>query len=426
MTSLTSPIGCAALLLASLAAPAPWAIAADGTAGARPLTLQQVERLVIERNPELIAARARAESARADVDIAGQPPNPTLSVGAATPFRTELNSRLVASGIGARIEQLVERGNKRELRVAAASQARLASEADIDETLRRQRLAAAQALFALKRTEARVAVHADTSDLLQRLADAMALRLKAGDIAPSDLARVNVELLRVRNDLALARGDLRQAQSDLAYLLGLEVEADRLSTNEPWPALSRTAAADPSARVEERPDVRAARARLAAAERTVDLARALRTRDVTLSAGVDRAMPESGPSFPSIAISVPLLLRHQFQGEERRALAEVAAAREDLSRTRAVALGEIRRAREALASSAVRAGRYRDELIAQAERSAAAIEFAWRNGAVGLIDLVDARRTLQSTRLDAVDAETDLARAVAAWRAVTEESGADR
>lgn len=394
--------------------------------GALDLTLPRALVMIGERNRELQAARRRAEAARADITIAGQRPNPVLSIGASTPFRTEMN-RISASGIGTRVEQVFERGNRRELRIAVAEQARLASESDIGEVSRVQRLFAAQALFNLKQAEQRVTVSLDTEAILQRLVDAMELRLKAGDISPADLNRVRVERQRARNDTLVADADRRQAQADLAFLVGLEAESTRLRSAEPWPApLAPGALPDPGTTVDARADVRAAQFRLAAAERNRELARSLGTRDVALSAGVDRSMPESGNSYLSIGVSIPLFVHHRFEGERQRAEADYYAALDEVARVRAAALIEATRARDALASAAERSARYRNELLALAERSAAAIEFAYRNGAVGLIDLLDARRTLQATRLDAADAEADHARAVAAWQAVTQAAGESR
>ena len=60
------------------------------------------------------------------------------------------------------------------------------------------------------------------------------------------------------------------------------------------------------------------------------------------------------------------------------------------------------------------------ELQPQAEKSAAAAEFAFRNGAIGVMDLLDARRTLRAVQVEAVAARAEHARALAALRAGVE------
>src|SRR5207253_1600796 len=68
-------------------------------------------------------------------------------------------------------------------------------------------------------------------------------RLKAGDLAPADVAKVQVDFERAQNDARGAQADLARAQIALAYLLALEAEARELRAVETWPALERADAA---------------------------------------------------------------------------------------------------------------------------------------------------------------------------------------
>ena len=43
-------------------------------------------------------------------------------------------------------------------------------------------------------------------------------------------------------------------------------------------------------------------------------------------------------------------------------------------------------------------------------------EFAYKNGAIGVMDLLDARRTLRAIQIDAATAQADYAKALAAWQ----------
>lgn len=55
-------------------------------------------------------------------------------------------------------------------------------------------------------------------------------------------------------------------------------------------------------------------------------------------------------------------------------------------------------------------------MLADAERVAKAAEFAYTRGALGLMDLLDARRTWRQVQLEAAQARADYAKARAAWR----------
>ena len=200
---------------------------------ARDLTLAQVEDLVGRNNRELMAARRTLESADAQTVIAGARPNATFSV----------NSTSIASGTqGAdtvfRIDQPFERGDKRALRLDAASGLRLAAQRDSLDVLRQQLAAARAAYFDLKQAQERAQVLDETAALFGGTLNAAQVRLKAGDLAAADVARVEVDYGRAQNDARAARAELARAQLALAYLIGEEAAAAELSASDAWPACS--------------------------------------------------------------------------------------------------------------------------------------------------------------------------------------------
>jgi cobalt-zinc-cadmium efflux system outer membrane protein len=69
-----------------------------------------------------------------------------------------------------------------------------------------------------------------------------------------------------------------------------------------------------------------------------------------------------------------------------------------------------------LGAAADRLRRYEASLLAEAQKAADYAEYAYRNGAIGVIDLLDARRTLRAVTLDAAAARADYAKALARWR----------
>jgi cobalt-zinc-cadmium efflux system outer membrane protein len=379
---------------------------------ARDLTLTQVEELVARNNRELLAARRALESADAQTLIAGARPNATFSV----------NSTSIASGVqGAdtvfRIDQPFERGDKRTLRLDAASGLRLAAQRDSLDVLRQQLAVARAAYFDLKQAQERAQVLDETAALFGRTLEAAQTRLKAGDLAAADVAKVEVDQGRAQNDARAARADLARAQLALAYLIGEEAAAAGLAAADDWPAPQRADAAVLAEAVEARPDVQAAKARVEAAERLRDLARAQRTRDVTLGAQYER-FPGSNPvNSVGFGVSVPLFTGYDFSGDIRKAEVDRYAALDQLDRARAIALAELRRSASDLNSAAERMERFDSTLLAAAGRSSEAVEFAFRRGASSVLEVLDARRTMRAVRLEALTARTDHAKAYAAWRA---------
>src|SRR5712664_3005654 len=136
---------------ALFAAPAPAAFSQSADLGA--LTLAQSEQLLRSRNRELQAARRALEAAQANTLSAGARPNPTLSLGVGTINPSAcvgagpLRDKTVDSSV--RVDQVIERGDRRELRVATASRLESASTEDLSEAVRQQRIALRSAYYDL-------------------------------------------------------------------------------------------------------------------------------------------------------------------------------------------------------------------------------------------------------------------------------------
>lgn len=412
----------AALLLTAALLP----IAANAQNGApvelTALTLSAAERLVVERNREVQRARRAIEASQADVVAAGAAPNPVVTLGAGLVNPQSGVGKAAIPG-GARIEQLIERGNKRELRVETAKRLESAAGADLAETLRQQRLATVSAYYDLLLAQDKLVTAQVTSELFLKSLEATEKRLKAGDVAAADLSRLRVDALRSENEARAAEADRRRAQNALAYLIGAEREASSIRAADTWPSLdAATQAAFDDVLLDQRPDVAAAQRRLEAADKARELARSLKTRDVTIGAGIDRTPPSETNTMGTgtligASVSFPLFLRYEYEGEIARAESDYTAAIELLELTRAQARTELTTALSDLNAAAERMRRYDTSLLAEAQKAADYAEFAYRNGAIGVIDLLDARRTLRAVQLDAASARAEYAKALARWRA---------
>jgi cobalt-zinc-cadmium efflux system outer membrane protein len=391
----------------------------------RDLTLADAERLLAERGREVLAARRALESASAQRDIAAARPNPTLSLNTSSISSNPgtgagpLNQKRMDTVL--RIDQPFERGNKRELRMDAAEGLERAARGDSLDVLRTQLAQLRGAYYDLKQAEEKVAVLGETAQLFARTLAAAQARLKAGDLAAAEVAKVQVDHERAQNDARAAQADLARARIALAYLIGEDRDAADLRAADPWPERTKPGPAEVERAVERaletRPDVVAARSRVAAAEKLRELARSQQTRDITIGAQYER-FPGSIPSDSiGFGVSVPLFTGYDFSGDIRRAEVDRYAALDALERARAVAGNDIRRAASDLASAAERLERYDSTLIEAAQRTAQAVEFAFQRGATSVLEVLDARRTLRAVRLEALAARTDHAKALAAWRA---------
>ncbi|MEW5824658.1 MAG: TolC family protein [Pseudomonadota bacterium] len=365
---------------------------------------------------DLEDARLRIEGARIDEQIAGQRPNPELSV----------ETRQVSAGrdetradTTVRFEQRIERGNKPALRQNAAQQRYRVATLERMETQRSGRLALETQYYALRLAQETLDITRAVSALYRQSLAAAERRLNEGDMPGADVNRLRVEALRLENTVQEAEMAQAEARLGLGYLLGLPPkEAGVLEASDPWPPLppNRMETGD-TAQLSRRSDLAAAQARLDTARAELELARSERTRDVTLGVLAERQAPAS---YLGLEVRVPLFIHHRYEAQIARVQLETTQAEAALRRETARAYRELEEARINLEHAIARAQRFeRGGLLVAAEKAARNAEFAYTQGASDIMELLDARRTFLNTALEAAQARADLAIAQAGWNAAT-------
>lgn len=391
------------------------------------LTLAEAEKLLLAKNRDLASAQRAVEAVEANVVVAGAHPNPILSaqsvkispqrgVGSG-PIYDKPNVDTTVS-----ISQLIERGDKVRWRTEIAKGQATGVRYDLADLHRQLRLTLDSAYYDLKLAEEKATLALETSGLYTQALAAADKRLAAGDIAPVERARLVVEALRTQSDAEAARAETLRAQETLALLIGQETQAQSLSAEDPWPNIFgiQPLSAEQFNALGRRPDVRAAQARVDAAQAARELATSLRTRDVTLGAQVERfRFEEPGVSY-GLSVNIPLFVRYYYEGEIAKAEAEYSAALVARDKVLATAKSELAKIYASLRAAAERTTRMQEYILPAAKRAADGVEFAYAHGAATLTDVLDARRILRVTLLDAVNARADYAKALAAWTVATE------
>ncbi len=404
------------------------------------LSYSAASTLFSNNSRELLLAKRMLESAQAGAVIAAQKPNPVLSIGVSN-FNLNRNqgntnpnggNGLVDKTLNSsvQINQLLERGNKRELRMAAAENAIKASNYDLKDTRRQQTLSLAYAYYDLLLAQESEKIQMSNVALYESTLKAAELRLKAGDIANSDVARIRVDALRVKNDLRQAIANHQKAQANIAYLLGKENEASSIVATDQWPTMDAALSAAANIgevnlanKISQRPDILAAEARTQQAEENRRFANSLKTRDLNLGVQYQH-FPGQGPAVGDNTIgafvSIPLFTNYQYQGEVARSEVEFAAALEAKEQARATAIGEISRSRADLNAAIDKVQRFEQQMLGEAQKASDAAEFAYQHGAIGVTDLLDSRRVLRALQLESAAAHADYAKAYSAWQAATD------
>jgi cobalt-zinc-cadmium efflux system outer membrane protein len=361
-----------------------------------PVSIEQA--LQAARNNLDVSLTQRAfDAARADVLSADHAPAPIVTAKTASIDLqngvgpgSALSDKRIDKSIG--LDWTWERGNKRELRTRSAQRAAQAAQADLDEALVQQQLAAAGAYYDLLAAQERITQVQAIAHSAVELARSAQRRLSAGDLSQQDAARSDIEAER-------ANADLRAAQAE-------------------WPTPILSLPNQPEPQVEARPDVRAALRRTEAAQAVLESAEALRKNDLTLGTSFDH-YPGTSNRLLEFRVQMPLaglFGNYGYQGELGRATAQLAQAQDLLDKTRQSAALDISRLQQDLLAAAQRALTYQNAIVPRARQVASMAEMAYGKGAMSLTELLDARRTLRAALLEDVATRADHARSLTAWQ----------
>ncbi|MDC8785006.1 TolC family protein [Roseateles koreensis] len=404
------------------------------------LTLAQALQLAAE-NRDVAMARSALDAARGDIRSADHAPLPTLTLKSS---QMDLEHGIGGGNIitDKRIDKSLgldwtwERGDKRGLRTQAAQALAEAARADLNETRLQQQTQALQAYHELHAAQAREQEVAAIADSARTMTQTLRKRFSLGDLAGQDLSRAEIEAERARLDSVGAQLDHQRAQWALRDLLGLggrksasgqpvasaasaASSAPALQAQDPWPALDVAQWAQaPEARfmdiLSRRSDVQAAEQRVQAAQALVDGALAQRKSDITWGVSLDH-YPGTSTRQVELRLQMPLQLGYGQEGEIARARAQLQQAQDALSKIEDRGLSELRRLWQEARSAALKADSQEREILPRARQVLAQAELAYAKGASPLTDLLDARRTLRASVIDAVNARADHAKALGAW-----------
>ncbi|BDB30570.1 TolC family protein (plasmid) [Cupriavidus sp. P-10] len=375
------------------------------------LTLHNTIDAGLAQNRDVQIARAALTAAKGILVNAGKRPNPMLTVGAGPGLIGRYQPR--DADVLVNVSQLVERGNKRELRSEVASLAADAAQFDIEDIFRQVRLALANAYFAVKQAQDYVNLAQATRNAFARSREAAELRLKAGDIARVDLIRLRVEEGRSENELLQAHTDLAVAQVMLATLLAREQEAPSIRAVDPWPVPGDSMLQSDriEALVDKRPDIRAAIARVHSLEAAFGLAKAQRIRDVNVAVIAERNLPANGGTTLVVQLSMPIFINNDYFGDIVRAEAELTSAQINLEKLRSNVHADVDRALAQFESARQQLMRFEAQMLPDALSASQAAEFAYKKGGIPLTDLLDARRQLYATQRELLESRKDFVNA---------------
>jgi outer membrane protein, heavy metal efflux system len=395
----------------------------------RALTVDELVRLALERNRDLLAARERLTEAQGLLRRAGVRPNPTVDIDYSSgeplgsPGTTELALRYTHP---------IELGGKRGKRQVVGQGGVEAAEA---EYAARER----QLVFDVTSRAADVrAAQAKALALAEVLgAGREALRLTHARVSEGDVGRLEAQLLavevaRVEAQHATFRGRASALLADLRRVMGVDAADVPVVTAETAPGIDSAFALDEltNRALKTRADLQAARALEQQGAAELNLARAQGVPDLAASATYtqDRdtvdglfAVTASGRPAPivdddkrfSVGVSIPLFWRGRNRGHIDAALARSAGARLHREYLETAIARDVEAAYARWVAARETAAIFKQGITTQADQNLQIMREAYTLGQLRLLDVLNEQRRLIELRLSQIDAETELAQAAA-------------
>ena len=358
------------------------------------LTLDDVERLALARNPEIQVAARRVAAAEAHVPIAGALDDPIAMYRAwGIPLTQPWNLNQAQNMFS--ISQTFPGSGKRALRTSVA-------ESDVD---------IAKAQLEQARLEVRVRVHKAFDDLLladdemrihdqhvgiaRQAIEAARIKYTVGKVPQLDVLKAQVALTALAEHMIRFDHDADLARARLNTLLGRD-PATPLQVAGEFAVQSALPGAQQleSLALRSRPDLMAAERAAEQSHKNQALAKKTYIPDFTISAGYMLMQPTADMRNAYMfegSMNLPWLNRHKHDAEIAEATARATEQDSELAALRNVAFGQIQEALVEAQAAQRLAHMYHDELRPQSEATLRSSVIAYENDKTDLLDLLDSQ-----------------------------------
>ncbi len=373
------------------------------------LSITNLQRLGLEANGLVRAARSRIDAAEAGVISAGAYPNPELEfVGGHN--RARAPGPISGNSYGAFVSQRIENPFLRIARIGSAEADVEASQAGLDRT--RADLAAAlrvRAYELLLRQEI-ANVESGVLDLMEEIRRRVKVGVDTGETARFELIKADAEVLTAKSRKETALLDALRARVAL-----IKLTAGALSTDfEIKASLLDQEQLPPLEVIREEvqavnPDVSRLQAELNSAHLRTDKERAAILPSLQLKFGQLRD-PEFAYNIASLNFQIPLFDRRR--GPIAEAVSEAEQVRETLKYRRFEISQLLESSWQRMQIAKRKVEMFETGIINQAESALRVAQAAYRFGERGLLDVLDAQRVLRSVRADLLQARFEFQSAV--------------
>lgn len=367
------------------------------------IDLEQAIQLALTHNHALLAQRSLIPQSRAEEVTASLRPNPEfLTDGLFIPFfsPSSLNRGVLGniSEFDAGVSYTIERGHKRQARVRAARDVTTVTATQISDSERLLTFGVAQQFVSVLLAESTLQLAQQDLASFQNTVNISSAQYKAGNISEGDLLKTKLQLLQFQTDVSAAQVARVQALAGLRQLVGYDAVPaayDVIGSLSFAPLHVHLMDLEAEA-LQLRPDLLASKQGITAADSQYDLQRANGKRNLTLQANYTHVSQLNNASLFG-SIEIPIFDRNQ--GEIARAHYAITQAQQTEAATQDQVLTDVKDAYASVQTDAQVVKLYTSGYLNDAQQSRDISQYAYRRGAVSLLDFLDAERSYRATEL---------------------------
>lgn len=357
------------------------------------LSLQEALSQAAQHNPELESYSLEIRAREAESLQAGLRPNPLVTFEAENVFGSGPFSGIDAAESTLSISQTVELGKKRALRRQVAEAETGVAQRDFDLARAAVLARTSNAFFAVLAAQERQRLSEDLLDLAVRVLTAAEERVASGRGAQTETIRPRILVREQQIALDKARRELTSSRSALAALMGREKADFGPAAGDLSELFALPDPADLDRLLSDSPQIARQLAENERRRQAIRLEEARRIPDLDIDVGA-RYLRESEEMALVLGVSIPLPLFDRNQGAIAAARSRAAQARADERNAWLQAKAAILAAHQDMSAARVEAEALRDDILPASRQALEAAEYGYRAGKFGLMEVLDAQRTL--------------------------------
>ncbi len=374
------------------------------------LTLDDVERIALARNPEIEVAARRVAIAEAHVPAAGALDDPTAMYrGWGVPLQQPWNYNDAQNMFS--VSQTLPGPGKRGLRTGVAESDVAESKAELEQVRLEVQVRVQKAFDDMLLANDELQIHAQHVGIARQAIEAARIKYAVGKVPQQDILKAQVALTQLAEHMIRFDRDADLARARLNTLLGRDPAAP-LNMHGAYAVLAPLP--DEQALEElalhSRPDLVAARVAAERSRKEQALAKKAYIPDLTVSGGY-MLMPPTvkmrNNYMVEASMNLPWLNHRKHNAEIAEATAKATEQDAELAELRNAAFGQVQEALVQARAAQRFALLYHDTLQPQAEATLQSSVIAYENDKTNFLDLLDSQMTVIDIDLAWIQAVAD-------------------